>query len=43
VGLRLGANICEPTSAPAEHPSMPRGYTASLARVALVGLLEIMP
>jgi len=32
-----------PTSAPAEHLSMPRGYTASPARVALAGLLGIMP
>ena len=31
-----------PSSTPAEHPSMPRGYTASPARVALVDLLGII-
>ena len=43
VGLRLGPIYVSPTSAPEEHPSMPRGYTASPARVALVDLLGLKP
>ena len=43
VGLRLGANICEPHQCPWGTSVDAKGYTASPARVALVDLLGIMP